>query len=65
MGKATRGRGRRTAEGSKARELPDFSTLPARVAHKDLRTTHDVDPGPDPQGGRDTETEFLLRHGGP
>ncbi len=44
--------------------LPDFTTLPARVAPEDLRTTQDVDPAPDPHGGRDTETEFLLRNAG-
>jgi hypothetical protein len=47
------------------RDLPDFSTLPERVRPEDLRTTTDVDPGPDPQGGRDTETEFMLRYAGP
>ena len=46
------------------RELPDFSTLPERVKPEDLRTTQDVDPGPDPRGGRDTDTEFMLRNAG-
>ena len=49
---------------ARAKELPDFTTLPPRVAPEDLRTTQDVDPGPDPRGGRDTEAEFLLRHAG-
>ncbi|HEY7719672.1 MAG TPA: hypothetical protein VH915_12995 [Pedococcus sp.] len=44
--------------------LPDFTHLPERVRPEDLVTTQDVDPGPDPRGGRDTETEFLLRNAG-
>jgi hypothetical protein len=47
-----------------SRRLPDFSRLPARVAPQDLTTTHDPGPVPDPQGGRDTETEFMLRNAG-
>jgi hypothetical protein len=26
--------------------------------------TQEVEPAPDPQGGRDTETEFVLRNAG-
>jgi hypothetical protein len=59
MGKRSRGRDR-----TRSSELPDFTTLPDRVAPEDLRTTQDVDPGPDPRGGRDTEAEFLLRNAG-
>ncbi len=29
-----------------------------------MTTTQDVDPAPDPRGGRDTETEFMLRYAG-
>ena len=35
-----------------------------RVLPQDMVTTHDVDPGPDPRGGRDTDTEFMLRNAG-
>jgi hypothetical protein len=49
---------------ARADELPDFRTLPPRPRPEDLRTTQDVDPGPDPRGGRDTETEFMLRYAG-
>ncbi|QIM20458.1 hypothetical protein G7075_03705 [Phycicoccus sp. HDW14] len=35
-----------------------------RVAPDDLVTTQAVEPARDPQGGRDTETEFMLRNGG-
>ena len=44
--------------------LPDFSHLPERIAPEDMTTTQDIDPGPDPRGGRDTETEFMLRNAG-
>ena len=36
-----------------------------RVRPEDMVTTQEVDPAPDPRGGRDTETEFMLRHAGP
>ena len=61
------GKQRRTAHGRRraaTHELPDFSQLPERVDPEDLRTTQDVDPGPDPRGGRDTDTEFMLRNAG-
>lgn len=45
-------------------QLPDFSRLPERVRPEDTVTTQDVDPAPDPRGGRDTETEFMLRNAG-
>lgn len=64
MGKHAR-RGHQGHDIEARRELPDFSTLPERVKPEDLRTTQDIDPGPDPQGGRDTEMEFLLRNAGP
>jgi hypothetical protein len=46
------------------RELPDFTTLPGRVPPEALVTTQPASEAPDPQGGRDSETEFLLRHAG-
>jgi hypothetical protein len=42
----------------------DFTHLPERVRPQDMTTTQDVDPGPDPRGGRDPETEFMLRNAG-
>jgi hypothetical protein len=48
----------------RSRELPDFSELPPRVTPDDMVTTQDVDPAPDPRGGRDTDTEFMLRNAG-
>ncbi|GAA4401313.1 hypothetical protein GCM10023168_10800 [Fodinibacter luteus] len=35
-----------------------------RVRPEDMVTTQEVDPAPDPRGGRDTDTEFMLRHAG-
>ena len=48
----------------RARVQPDFTHLPERIAPEDMTTTQDVDPGPDPRGGRDTDTEFMLRNAG-
>jgi hypothetical protein len=47
-----------------ARQVPDFTQLPERIAPEDMTTTQDIDPGPDPRGGRDTDTEFMLRNAG-
>jgi hypothetical protein len=59
------GRARRTApEPPRHREPPDYTHLPERVPPEELRTVQDVDPAPDPRGGRDTETEFMLRYAG-
>lgn len=35
-----------------------------RVAPEDMVTTQEVDAAPDPRGGRDTDTEFMLRNAG-
>ncbi len=35
-----------------------------RVRPEDMVTTQEVDAAPDPRGGRDTETEFMLRNAG-
>ena len=67
MGKQTRTakpRGTTKPAPKAARPLPDFSHLPERVDPEDMVTTQDVDPGPDPRGGRDTDTEFMLRNAG-
>jgi hypothetical protein len=51
-----------------ANETPSsarFRTLPEHVRLEDTISTQDVDPGPDPTMGRDTELEFLLRNAGP
>ncbi|SDO73237.1 hypothetical protein SAMN04489867_0439 [Pedococcus dokdonensis] len=49
---------------ARARVLPDFSQLPERVSPEDMVTTQVVEPPEDPRGGRDTETEFMLRNAG-
>lgn len=43
---------------------PDFTRLPERIPPEDMVTTQAVEPPEDPQGGRDTETEFMLRNAG-
>jgi len=51
-----------------ANETPSsgrFRTLPEHVRLEDTISTQEVDPGPDPTMGRDTELEFLLRNAGP
>ncbi|MFC8503655.1 heme biosynthesis protein HemY [Pedococcus sp. NPDC057267] len=58
MGKRTR----TPAPAPRRRELPDFTTLPDRVPPEALVTTQAASDAPDPEGGRDTETEFLLRN---
>ena len=35
-----------------------------RVRPEEMVTSQPAEPAPDPYGGRDTETEFLLRHAG-
>jgi hypothetical protein len=35
-----------------------------RITVDQMTTTQDVEPPPDPTGGRDVETEFMLRHFG-
>ena len=45
-------------------EARDCSSLPERVRPEQMVTTQEVEPAPDPRGGRDTETEFMLRNAG-
>jgi hypothetical protein len=40
-----------------------FSRLPRRVRPEDTITTKDTGPVPDPEGGRDTDRDFLIRYG--
>jgi hypothetical protein len=40
-----------------------FTHLPERIDPKDTVTSKRVDPPRDPEGGRDTERDFLLRYG--
>ncbi|MGH3425831.1 MAG: hypothetical protein ACRDO8_13950 [Nocardioidaceae bacterium] len=41
-----------------------YKHLPEPVELADTIATKETDPPPDPQLGRDTEREFMLRHGG-
>ena len=60
----TRRRRRHARRQAAPHALPDFSRLPERVRPEEMVTTQDVEPAPDPRGGRDTETEFMLRNAG-
>jgi hypothetical protein len=55
---------RRDGEERAPRPLPDFTRLPERVTPDQMVTTQEVEAAPDPRGGRDTETEFVLRNAG-
>jgi hypothetical protein len=46
-----------------AQDPERFKHLPAPVDPKDLVTTQETEPPPDPEGGRNTDTDFLLRYG--
>ncbi len=43
----------------------DWTHLPPPIRLEETVATHDVEPVPDPTGGKDTETEFVLRHAMP
>ncbi len=39
-----------------------FATLPEPVRLEDTVASQDADPAPDPEMGRDTNRDFLLRY---
>lgn len=41
-----------------------YSVLPAHVPIEDTIPTKETSPAPDPEMGRNTKREFLLRYGG-
>jgi hypothetical protein len=47
----------RPAESERYRRLPEPVDLDTTIA------THETDPAPDPEGGRNTEHDFMLRYG--
>ena len=40
-----------------------FTKLPEAVRLEDTITSQEVEPVPDPEGGRDTDRDFLVRYG--
>ena len=54
----------RQRERRAARAPKDYSRLPDRVDPADMVTSEQVDPPRDPEGGRDTERDFMLRNAG-
>ncbi|HEX5405791.1 MAG TPA: hypothetical protein VFX16_26245 [Pseudonocardiaceae bacterium] len=45
------------------RDPQRFQHLPEPIDPKDMVTSVEVEPPPDPLGGRNTETDFMLRYG--
>ncbi|MBO0923376.1 heme biosynthesis protein HemY [Cellulomonas sp. zg-ZUI199] len=44
-------------------ERQEFRRLPEPIAFEDMVASVDVRPVPDPDGGRDPNHEWMLRHG--
>ena len=42
-----------------------FKRLPKRVNPRDFRTSQQTNPARDPEGGRDTDRDFIIRYGDP
>lgn len=40
-----------------------FTKLPRSIRLEDTITSQDVEPVPDPEGGMDTDRQFLIRYG--
>jgi len=51
----------RSASGAGAR---DYTRLPEPIRLADTITSQDTVPVPDPEGGRDSERDFMLRYAG-
>ncbi|CAN5440875.1 hypothetical protein BH10ACT10_BH10ACT10_17730 [soil metagenome] len=45
-------------------ERDRYRRLPAPIRLEDTVATQDAEPVPDPEGGQDTETRFMLRYAG-
>jgi hypothetical protein len=41
-----------------------YTALPEGVRLQDTRPTHQSSPPPDPEAGRDTDRDFMLRYSG-
>ena len=53
------------AGGAVERDVPQrFRQLPPRVDPKDMITAQESEAQRDPEGGRDTDRDFMLRYGG-
>jgi hypothetical protein len=42
-----------------------YRRLPRRIKPSDTFTSHPVSPARDPEGGRDTNRDFVIRYGDP
>jgi hypothetical protein len=46
------------------REPNRFKTLPKRISAEDMVETTDTHVARDPEGGRDTDRDFMIRYAG-
>jgi hypothetical protein len=54
-----------TAHGLQDRGVPErFQALPQRVKPEDWVIEVPAEDAPDPEGGRDTDRDFVIRYGG-
>jgi len=42
-----------------------YKRLPRRIKPRDTFTSHPASPARDPEGGRDTNRDFIIRYGDP
>jgi hypothetical protein len=53
-----------TAEHDAEVRREKYKHLPPPVRLEDTVTSHETEPARDPEGGRDTDRDFMLRHAG-
>ena len=51
-----------TADQDKPAPSARFSSLPERIRPEDMTTAHETAPARDPEMGRDTDHDFLMRN---
>ena len=51
-----------TADQDKPAPSARFSSLPERIRPEDMTTAQEAEPPPDPEMGRDTDHDFLMRN---
>jgi len=51
-----------TADQDKPAQSARFRSLPERIRPEDMTTAQETEPPPDPEMGRDTDHDFLMRN---
>ena len=51
-----------TADHDKPAASARFSNLPERIRPEDMTTAQEAEPPPDPEMGRDTDHDFMMRN---